>query len=68
MNEKFNTNFEATNVENRLGWLQIQYKGIKTALQQSGAGWDDERKMVTMESETAEAYIQVCQLALFTFF
>lgn len=70
VNTKFNTDFTAENVENHYRTLKARYVEIKKARDLSGAGWDDETKMITLDPIVAFTYTEVyffCLLVSFFF-
>ncbi|XP_039119012.1 uncharacterized protein LOC120255182 [Dioscorea cayenensis subsp. rotundata] len=58
MNTKFNTNFIVENVENHYQILKSRYVEIKKARDLSGAGWDDEPKMIILNLIVAFTYTE----------
>ncbi|XP_039138769.1 uncharacterized protein LOC120276102 [Dioscorea cayenensis subsp. rotundata] len=58
VNTKFNTDFTAENVENHYRTLKARYVEIKKARDLSGAGWDDETKMITLDPIVAFTYTE----------
>ncbi|KAH7690398.1 Myb/SANT-like domain-containing protein [Dioscorea alata] len=58
VNEKFGTDFTTENVENHYRTLKARYVEIKKATELSGAGWDDENKMITFDPIVAYTYTE----------
>ncbi|XP_039134234.1 uncharacterized protein LOC120271626 [Dioscorea cayenensis subsp. rotundata] len=58
VNTKFNTDFTAENVENHYRTLKARYVEIKKARDLSGAGWDNETKMITLDPIVAFSYTE----------
>ncbi|KAH7663054.1 Myb/SANT-like domain-containing protein, partial [Dioscorea alata] len=58
VNEKFATDFTTENVENHYRTLKARYVEIKKARELSGAGWDDENKMITLDPIVEYTYTE----------
>ncbi|XP_039130813.1 uncharacterized protein LOC120267181 [Dioscorea cayenensis subsp. rotundata] len=58
VNTKFNTDFTAENIENHYRTLKARYVEIKKARDLSGAGWDDETKMITLDPIVVFTYTE----------
>ncbi|XP_039143525.1 uncharacterized protein LOC120280675 isoform X1 [Dioscorea cayenensis subsp. rotundata] len=58
VNARFNTNFTPENVENHYRTLKVRYMEIKKARDLSGAGWDDENKVIILNPLVAFKYTE----------
>ncbi|OAY75999.1 hypothetical protein ACMD2_26347, partial [Ananas comosus] len=58
VNAKFNTTFDAENVENHMRTLRAKYAEIKKCKEISGAGWNEELKMIILEGPTYATYVE----------
>nr|CAD1830073.1 unnamed protein product [Ananas comosus var. bracteatus] len=59
VNAKFNTTFDAENVENHMRTLRAKYAEIKKCKEISGAGWNEELKMIILEGPTYATYVEI---------
>ncbi|KAK1258596.1 hypothetical protein QJS04_geneDACA020375 [Acorus gramineus] len=59
VSEKFNVLCTDSNVENHLRTLKTKYSQIKRLKSMSGVGWDDTLKMITMDNDAYNEYVQV---------
>lgn len=59
VNTRFGTDFNAENVDNHMRTLRAKYVEIKKCRDISGAGWDEQQKMIILEGETYQTYIKV---------
>ncbi|KAH7669179.1 Myb/SANT-like domain-containing protein, partial [Dioscorea alata] len=58
VNSRFNTEFNAENVENHYRTLKMRYAEIKKVRDLSGSGWDDATKTITLDPMVALTYIE----------
>ncbi|OAY74950.1 hypothetical protein ACMD2_00694 [Ananas comosus] len=58
VNTRFGTDFNAKNVDNHMRTLRSKYVEIKKCRDISGAGWDEQQKMIILEGETYQTYIK----------
>ncbi|KAK1310360.1 hypothetical protein QJS10_CPA08g01087 [Acorus calamus] len=58
VSEKFNLLCSDSNVENHLRTLKTKYSQIKRLKNMSGIGWNDTLKMITMDDDTYNEYVQ----------
>ncbi|KAK1311894.1 hypothetical protein QJS10_CPA07g00451 [Acorus calamus] len=58
VSEKFNVLCTDSNVENHLRTLKTKYSQIKRLKNMSGVGWDDTLKMITMDNDAYNEYVQ----------
>nr|CAD1840727.1 unnamed protein product [Ananas comosus var. bracteatus] len=58
VNAKFNTTFDAENVENHMRTLRAKYAEIKKCKEISRAGWNEELKMIILEGPTYATYVE----------
>ncbi|KAJ0985961.1 hypothetical protein J5N97_004317 [Dioscorea zingiberensis] len=56
VNNHFNTNFTPENVENHYRTLKSRFSEIKKARDLSGAGWNDELKMIVLDPIVCKVY------------
>lgn len=59
VNTRFNTNFTTENIENHYRTLKARYIEIKKAKELSGASWDEENKVITLDPVVATTYTEV---------
>uniref|UniRef100_A0A1D1YC90 Uncharacterized protein At2g29880 n=1 Tax=Anthurium amnicola TaxID=1678845 RepID=A0A1D1YC90_9ARAE len=59
VSEKFKVVCSDSNVENHLRTLKTKYTAIKRLKSMSGVGWDNDTKMITMDEDTFNEYINV---------
>lgn len=59
VNAKFGTDFTPENVENHYRTLKARYVEIKKAREISGARWDAENKMITLDPIGTYTYTEV---------
>ncbi|KAJ0965638.1 hypothetical protein J5N97_026776 [Dioscorea zingiberensis] len=58
INARFGTDFTPESVENHYRTLKIRYLEIKKAKELSGAGWNDELKMITLDPVVCKLYVE----------
>nr|CAD1831781.1 unnamed protein product [Ananas comosus var. bracteatus] len=58
VNTRFGTDFNTENVDNHMRTLRSKYVEIKKCQDISGAGWDEQQKMIILEGETYQTYIK----------
>ncbi|KAM3288343.1 hypothetical protein P3S67_021773 [Capsicum chacoense] len=58
INEKLRMDYSSKHVENRLKTIRNTWSTIRTLLNKSGLGWDDNLKMITASPEVYVVHIQ----------
>ena len=68
VNAKFSTSFTPENVENHYRTLKALYNEIRKIRDLSGAGWEDENKLITLDPIVAFTYTEVvCYFLIYLF-